>query len=67
MSRLLTTYDPHAHVDPGCWFPRCAAASDGSLDGTPYCLAHADVVIERWAAVSLAPTAARLLPAISDS
>lgn len=62
----LTTYDPHRDVDPGCAFPGCGAASDGALDGEPFCLAHVELVIDRWAALAINESAARLLPALND-
>lgn len=67
MSWLRTGYSPHRDVDPGCAFPGCGSASDGALDGSPYCLSHADLVTERWAALSINENAARLLPALSDA
>lgn len=59
-------YDPHAHSDPGCKWPRCGRASDGSLDGEPYCLEHVERVVDRWVAVSLFPEQAHLLPDLFD-
>lgn len=60
------TYDPHVHVDPGCKWPRCGRASDGSLDGEPYCFEHAELVVDRWAAITEWPHLANTFTPLHD-
>lgn len=64
--RHVYDYDPHVHVDPGCQWPRCGRASCGSLDGVPLCDEHADITLERWAALAIAPAADGLFPLLVD-
>jgi hypothetical protein len=48
----------------GCEVAGCMALADGWLDGTPYCFACAELMLERMAAIELARSLRETLPPI---
>ena len=47
-----------------CEAPGCVTAADGLLDGEPYCLDHADLLVDRAAALEMDRGMVYLLPEV---
>lgn len=50
----------------GCSIPHCLCWAELTIDGDPYCLACAVEQIDRWQAISIAPSLRETLPSLWD-
>lgn len=62
-AQTLPTWDEWER-GASCRVAECVEPADGWLEGTPYCFAHAELMLERLQAIELAPSLRETLPPI---